>query len=102
MSSVRQDGTSDWDFISIAVATEGGSTVLAGSTYGSWNDTDSGSSDFAAVKLDADGTVEWKWQVNGKREVVPKELQGSKSHPAVVGRYITACILVLCPLVTRQ
>jgi len=76
MSSVRQDGTSDYDYITTAVATGGGSTVLAGYTSGSWGSTNNGSSDFAAVKLDADGTVEWEWQVSGNLEVVPKELQG--------------------------
>ena len=76
MSSVHQDGTSGEDWIYTAVATGGGSTVLAGYTEGSWDGANNGSSDFAAVKLDADGTVEWEWQVSGKHEVVPKELQG--------------------------
>ena len=64
MSSVRQDGTSDVDYIRTVVATGGGSTVLAGYTYGSWNGSNNGLDDFAAVKLDVDGTVEWKWQVS--------------------------------------
>ena len=76
ISSVRQDGTSDDDYIYTAVATGDGSTVLAGYTEGFWNGTNNGLEDFAAVKLDADGTAEWKWQVRGKLEVVPKELQG--------------------------
>ena len=76
VSSVRQDGTSGDDFIRTVVATGGGSTVLAGDTYGSWNGANNSSADFAAVKLDADGTAEWKWQVSGNLEVVPKELQG--------------------------
>ena len=76
MSSVRQDGTSGDDQIYTATATGGGSTVLAGYTEGPWNGANNGSDDFAAVKLDADGTVEWKWQVRGKHYVFPKELQG--------------------------
>ena len=66
ISSVRQDGTSGNDYINAAVVTGGGSTVLAGDTEGSWGSTNTGSVDFAAVKLDADGIVEWKWQVSGK------------------------------------
>ena len=40
-----------------------GSVVLAGATDGSWNTTSAGDSDWAAIKLDAEGTVVWKWQV---------------------------------------
>ena len=40
-----------------------GSVVLAGKTGGSWNATSAGDSDWAAMKLDAEGTVVWKWQV---------------------------------------
>lgn len=43
--------------------TEDGSTILAGSTHGVWNVGNQGGLDFAACKLDADGTVLWKWQV---------------------------------------
>lgn len=69
MLAVLQDGTNAIDDINTAVATGGGSTVLAGFTYGSWNSNNSFSSDFAAVKLDAEGTVEWKWQVSGKLDL---------------------------------
>ena len=37
--------------------------VLAGQTDGSWNATSAGVSDWAAMKLDANGAVVWKWQV---------------------------------------
>ena len=40
-----------------------GSVVLAGETRGSWNATSAGDLDWAAMKLDAEGTVVWKWQV---------------------------------------
>lgn len=36
-----------------------GSSVLAGYTWGNW----SWSYDFAVVKLDANGSVLWEWQV---------------------------------------
>lgn len=68
MSFVLQDGTSENDGISTAVATGDGSAVLAGFTYGLWNGTTDGSYDFAAVKLDANGTVQWRWQVGEERD----------------------------------
>lgn len=43
---------------------EDGSVVLAGSTEGSWDGERAGDvSDFAAVKLNADGEEVWRWQV---------------------------------------
>lgn len=41
-----------------------GSVVLVGHTYGIWNTTNTGDSDCVAIKLDANGTMEWTWQVN--------------------------------------
>ena len=38
--------------------------MLAGETYGNWSGTSTGSLDFAAVKLDANGTEVWRWQVS--------------------------------------
>lgn len=44
--------------------TPDGSIVLAGMAKGVWNGTHVGEySDFAAVKLDANGNEMWKWQV---------------------------------------
>lgn len=44
-----------------------GSVILAGVTERNWAGTnpdfESTGDDFAAVKLDADGVVEWRWQV---------------------------------------
>lgn len=45
-----------------------GSVMLAGHTDGIWNAESTGEVDFAAVKLDAEGEVVWKWQV---RHLVP-------------------------------
>lgn len=61
---VRQDGTGNFDSFQAAVPTGDGSAVLAGVTFGSWNGTNAGSGDFAAVKLDTNGTVDWRWQVS--------------------------------------
>lgn len=38
--------------------------ILAGSTTSVWGEEHIGSGDFAASKLDADGTLVWTWQVN--------------------------------------
>lgn len=46
-----------------AAVTADGNVVLAGHTQGHWNGTQVGFYDAAAVKLDADGTVLWRWQV---------------------------------------
>lgn len=37
--------------------------MLAGYTSGDWNGTQ-GNDDFAACKLDNEGALVWKWQVN--------------------------------------
>lgn len=44
-----------------------GSIILGGVTEGNWAGTnpdfDDSGDDFAAIKLDADGAVIWRWQV---------------------------------------
>lgn len=51
-----------------ASALDDGGVVVGGYSNGtSWNGTtSSGLSDFAAVKLDSDGTVVWRWQVSSQ------------------------------------
>lgn len=47
-----------------AAAVRDGGVVLAGFTLGSWNAVNSKErADFAAAKLNSDGTVIWRWQV---------------------------------------
>lgn len=59
-----QDGTSSNDEIQAAAATGDGFVVLAGYTFGEWSEGLTGEEcDFAAVKLDANGTEVWRWQV---------------------------------------
>lgn len=41
----------------------GDSVLLAGRAEGTWNGTSAGGNDFVAVKLSADGTELWRWQV---------------------------------------
>lgn len=43
---------------------DNGSVVLVGYTKGNWSTTNVGSSDCVAIKLNADGTMAWAWQVN--------------------------------------
>lgn len=47
-----------------AAFTDDGSVILAGSTASVWGEDNIGPGDFAASKLDADGTLVWTWQVN--------------------------------------
>lgn len=58
-----QDGTAGVDNATDLALVEDGSAVLSGSTTGDWNVTNLGGTDFAALKLDADGELLWKWQV---------------------------------------
>lgn len=41
-----------------------GSIVFAGRTEGNWSAPNNGSFDFAVVKLDADASEVWRWQVS--------------------------------------
>lgn len=58
-----QDGTAGVDIATGVALAEDGSAVLSGSTTGHWNATNLGEPDFAAVKLDVNGALLWKWQV---------------------------------------
>lgn len=68
MTFVLQSGTSEFEDFKTAVPTGDGSTILAGVTFGSWNGSNTGSGDFSAVKLYANGSVNWKWQVSQERD----------------------------------
>lgn len=60
---MQQDGSEKSDAFLAAAAGDDGSVILAGFSGGGWEGTNRGKEDFAAVKLDADGAVLWKWQV---------------------------------------
>lgn len=63
-----QEGSEGSDFLTDAAAVADGGVVVTGYYNGTWNgETSSGETDFAAVKLDSDGDVVWRWQVNYKR-----------------------------------
>lgn len=64
---LTQDGTSSEDVALDLAMWEDGSTILAGNTKGDWNGTNLGRDDFAASKLDMDGTLQWKFQVTVTR-----------------------------------
>lgn len=62
-----QDGTTGYDQMAGAAAGDDGSMILVGYVGGSWASTHQGSRDFAAAKLDSNGTVVWTWQVLSRR-----------------------------------
>lgn len=61
-----QEGSDGKDVAITASALDDGGVVVAGYYNGtSWSGTTSaGETDFAAVKLNSDGTVAWRWQVS--------------------------------------
>lgn len=62
-----QDGTiADEGIFAIGIADDG-SVICGGDTYGAWVGTNAGTWDFVAVKLSANGTEEWRWQVRNLR-----------------------------------
>lgn len=58
-----QGGTNESDYFHDVASVGNGSVVLGGFTDGSWNSDNQGGSDFAALKLDSNGSVVWAWQV---------------------------------------
>ena len=65
-----KEGSAEEDSFWGAVAGDNASVILVGLTHGNWSGTNHGGGDFAAVKLDADGSVLWRWQVQGKYGVI--------------------------------
>lgn len=64
----KQAGKSDTggNYAYAAAARDDGSVVLAGVTYGAFStplSTPEGSTDFAAIAIDENGTELWRWQV---------------------------------------
>lgn len=56
----------DDEFEAVATAIDGASVLIAGNTDGSWVETNEeagDNADFAAMAMDADGTVLWTYQV---------------------------------------
>ncbi|CAM9406721.1 unnamed protein product, partial [Ascophyllum nodosum] len=59
-----QNGTENGDYAESAVIQEDGSVLIVLETDGDWDGANIGSDDFAAVKLGANGTEIWRWQVS--------------------------------------
>ena len=59
-----QDESRDPATAYAVAATADGGAIWAGSTYGVWGVQSAGSYDFTASKLNADGSLNWTWQVN--------------------------------------
>lgn len=66
-----QEGSTESDFMKAAATFDDGAVVLAGYTSGDWHTRTNGGDDFAAIKLDTDGSVLWKWQVDGFKSHKP-------------------------------
>ena len=69
VSLETQSGTVEGDFVKGIAMSEDGSVVLVGYTSNyqtSSTATSSGRTDCVAIKLDADGIVQWTWQVTSK------------------------------------
>lgn len=74
-----KDGTGGTDEIFAAAIGDDGSVVLVGNAGGEWSGIDAGGgADFAAVKLDADGTELWRWQV--RRHMFFSKLPCARVH----------------------
>ncbi|CAN0451410.1 unnamed protein product, partial [Laminaria digitata] len=59
-----QNGNAGIDALAAISIGEDDIIVAAGSTDGNWNGTNvGGGTQFAAVKIDSDGTELWRWQV---------------------------------------
>ena len=63
VNPLPQGGSNKHDRIRGAVSLKEGSVILVGVTSGDTMGTNRGSGDFAAVELDTNGTVQWRWQV---------------------------------------
>lgn len=61
-----QDGTDEIDEVKAIAMGDDGSAILVGYTEGVWSTTNAGYRDCVAMKLEANGTVAWTWQVNMK------------------------------------
>lgn len=59
----QQDGTSSDDYVYAADVGDDDAIVLGGYSRGHWSGGNAGGADFVAVKLRADGSEQWRWQV---------------------------------------
>lgn len=60
---MRQEGTPATDKVFGVAILGDDSVVITGYTEGAIAETNAGGSDVCAVRLDADGTEVWRWQV---------------------------------------
>ena len=58
-----QNGTLEDDHLEGVVLESTGTHVFYGITRGDWSGTNAGGYDWAALKVDAQGDILWKWQV---------------------------------------
>ncbi|CAN0353237.1 unnamed protein product [Laminaria digitata] len=63
-----QNGTTDTDEVLDVEDALNNTFVLVGRSSGDWDGANAGSADMAAMKLDIDGNLLWKWQVGALRQ----------------------------------
>lgn len=61
---VRQNGTREFDYLTSVLEAENGAIVMSGSTEGSFSRSNADLGDVMAIKLDASGSEQWRWQVS--------------------------------------
>lgn len=86
MTFVLQNGTNDFEDFKTAVPVGDGSSILAGVSYGSWGGTNDRNGNFSAVKLYANGSVDWRWQVSQELDSSGRLLSLISLEPAGSGR----------------
>lgn len=59
-----QNGSNENDTVQALAISDNDSVVLVGHTKGNWSSKNVGYYDCVAIKLDADRTMMWAWQVN--------------------------------------
>lgn len=74
-----QDGSSGDDTLKCVAAAEDDTVVLAGYTEGSLGGENAGETDCAVVKLDVDGGVLWRWQV--QQSAAPRRFHARARPP---------------------
>lgn len=73
-----QDGTDSSDLIYSVLTTPDNGFVMSGSTLGDYAGTSNGSYDIVSMKLDADGGLEWAWQVRAGRIELVGDIRGGR------------------------
>ena len=98
VNPLPQGGSNREDRIRGAVALNERSVILGGGTWGDIIGTNRRNGDFAAVELDTNGTVLWRWQV-----MRASLLNSTPCNDPKIYIYIYACVCVcVCVCVCKR